>query len=132
MGSNDDDRGDEAMTMAMTIERDELVGRLEAGVPIRLVLALGRAAFDAAHIPGSVTLEQLATVMPSLDRDDEIVVYCSHWACSASRHASRTLEAAGFRRVRRYAGGLSDWADAGLLLEGSGRLGAPETAALVA
>jgi rhodanese-related sulfurtransferase len=46
------------------------------------------------------------------------VVYCSNPACSASILAYQGLVARGYRNVRRYAGGLLDWEDAGYPLEG--------------
>jgi rhodanese-related sulfurtransferase len=54
----------------------------------------------------------------ALDLDDEIVVYCSDPACVASQFAYQWLVEAGYTNVRRYAGGLSDWAAAGYELEG--------------
>jgi rhodanese-related sulfurtransferase len=53
-----------------------------------------------------------------LDVDDEIVVYCTDPACVASQFAYQWLVEAGYNNVRRYAGGLSDWAAAGYELEG--------------
>jgi rhodanese-related sulfurtransferase len=38
--------------------------------------------------------------------------------CVASKIAYRALREAGFSNVRHYAGGLSDWQDAGYPLEG--------------
>ncbi len=52
--------------------------------------------------------------------DDEIVVYCTDPACVASQYAYRWLKEAGYNDVRRYAGGVSDWAAAGYELDGSG------------
>jgi rhodanese-related sulfurtransferase len=46
------------------------------------------------------------------------VIYCSDEACVASQAAYRLLVDRGFENVRRYAGGLSDWEDAGYPLEG--------------
>ena len=52
-----------------------------------------------------------------LEIDDEIVVYCSDPACLASQIAYRWLTETGYTNVRRYAGGVSDWAAAGYELE---------------
>jgi hypothetical protein len=46
-------------------------------------------------------------------------VYCSQVDCLASVALYRDLERRGYRHVRRYAGGLLDWEDAGLPLEGA-------------
>ena len=45
-------------------------------------------------------------------------MYCSNPACSASILAYQGLVVRGYRSVRRYAGGLLDWEDAGYPLEG--------------
>jgi rhodanese-related sulfurtransferase len=54
----------------------------------------------------------------ALDPEDEIVLYDSGPACSASRMAFSILKSHGYERVRRYAGGLEAWAGAGYPLEG--------------
>ena len=50
--------------------------------------------------------------------EDEVVVYCSNVDCLSSVALYRDLVARGYPRVRRYSGGLIDWEDAGLPLEG--------------
>lgn len=40
-------------------------------------------------------------------------MYCSDPACVASQFAYRWLVDAGYTNVRRYSGGVSDWASAG-------------------
>jgi len=54
-----------------------------------------------------------------LAHDDEIVVYCSGGGCYASKWADMALRAAGYKNVRRYAGGVADWEHAGFPLEGT-------------
>jgi len=101
-----------------TIGREELKAKLDRGDEPKLIMALNRWAFDAKHIPGSLhfdTPEELyATVRP----DDEVVVYCSNVDCLSSVALYRDLVRRGYQNVRRYSGGLLDWEDAGLPLEG--------------
>ncbi len=47
----------------------------------------------------------------------EVVVYCSIPSCAASVIAYNQLTAHGYKRVRSYAGGISDWEDAGFPVE---------------
>jgi rhodanese-related sulfurtransferase len=47
-----------------------------------------------------------------------VVVYCSHVDCLSSVALYRDLVRRGYGNVRRYAGGLLEWEDAGLPLEG--------------
>lgn len=100
------------------IDREELKAKLDRGDEFKLVMTLGDWAFKAKHIPGSINISRVEQGAELLDRDDEIVVYCSNEACVASIAAYRMLKDEGYKNVRRYAGGLLDWEDAGLPLVG--------------
>ena len=102
-----------------TIDRDELKAKLDANDPFKLVMALNRWAYDAKRIPGSLHFDTPDDLYAALKPDDEIVVYCSHTDCLSSVALYRDLLRRGYTNVRRYAGGLLDWEDAGLPLEGS-------------
>lgn len=102
-----------------TIDRDQLKEKIERGDGFRLVMALGDWAFQAKHIPGSIHFATVEEALDVLAKDEEIVVYCSDPACVASRFAYRSLVDNGYTNVTRYAGGLSDWEDAGYPLEGA-------------
>ena len=54
-----------------------------------------------------------------LNSDDDIVVYCSNPVCIASIVGYQLLTRMGYNRVRRYAGGIADWEQAGYPLEGN-------------
>ena len=101
-----------------TIEREELKAKLDRGDDFKLIMAMHEWGFRAAHIPGSVHYNTVEEASRALDVDDEIVVYCTDPACVASQFAYQWLVDAGYQNVRRYAGGLSDWAAAGYELEG--------------
>jgi rhodanese-related sulfurtransferase len=101
-----------------TISRDELKAKLDRGEPFRLIMALTRWAYDAKHIPGSRHFDTPADLYAAIRPDDEVVVYCSHVDCLSSVALYRDLVRRGYRNVRRYSGGLLDWEDAGLPLEG--------------
>ena len=100
------------------ITRDDLKTKLDHGEHFKLVLALGEWAFRAKRIPGSLRFTTPEQGLELLDASDDIVVYCSDEACAASRYAYLYLTENGFLKVRRYAGGLADWEDAGYPLEG--------------
>ena len=82
------------------------------------MMTLGELAYQAQHIPGSINLSKLDDIESTLQKDDDIVVYCSDQACIASQAAYIMMEKEGYTNVRRYAGGLSDWSSAGYDLEG--------------
>jgi rhodanese-related sulfurtransferase len=100
------------------ITRAELKEKLDRKDDFKLVMTLGEWAFRAKHIPGSLSVDTPDSATDILDVGDEIVVYCSHETCAASRYALMALEKAGYGNVRRYAGGIADWEEAGYPLEG--------------
>jgi len=99
------------------ITRDELRLKLERGDRVKLVMLLSGFAFHAKHIPGSLHFETMEDALCSLDREDEIVVYCGGAYCAESIYAYYRLRREGYSRVRRYPGGVPDWEDAGYPLE---------------
>ena len=101
-----------------TIEREELRQKLARGEPVKLVMCLNEWAFHAKRIPGSLHFNTPAEMLAALKKDDEIVVYCSNPDCLASLAVYHRLADHGYTNVRRYSGGLLDWENAGLPLEG--------------
>ena len=102
-----------------TISRDELKVKLDRGNEFTLIMALNRWAFDAKHIPGSLHFDTPDELYAAVHPEDVVVVYCSTVDCLSSVALYRDLVARGYRDVRRYPGGLLDWEDAGLPLDGS-------------
>lgn len=102
-----------------TISREQLKSKLDANESIKLIMALNRWAFDAKHIPGSLHFDTPEDLYAALDPNDEIIVYCSNVDCLASVALYWALLDRGYLDVRRYAGGLIDWEDAGMRVEGS-------------
>ena len=100
------------------IERDELREKLERGDDFKLAMVLGDWAYRAKRIPGSLNVTTPEAALDMLEPEDEIVVYCSSESCAASRYAYQILTTHGYQHVRRYAGGIVDWEEAGLPLEG--------------
>jgi rhodanese-related sulfurtransferase len=100
------------------ISSEELKAKIDRGDDFRLVMTLSEWAFQAKHIPGSINVTRPEQVTEVLDPDDEIVVYCSNPACTASQMAYHHLTSQGYANVRRYAGGVQGWEAAGYPLGG--------------
>jgi rhodanese-related sulfurtransferase len=112
------------------IDRETLQDLLDSGSETRVVMVLGPQRYRQAHIPGSETFGSIEEALDDLQPDEDIVVYCSGTECFASSLAHRILTGRGYERVRRYPGGLADWAAAGLpLARGTDGAGAVEVAA---
>jgi 3-mercaptopyruvate sulfurtransferase SseA len=101
------------------ISAQQLKEKLDRGDPVKLVNALGDWEYQAARIPGSLHFSTPAETLNGLGRDDEIVVHCSNPSCMASVALYQLLERNGYRNLRRFAGGLQEWQQAGYPLEGT-------------
>jgi rhodanese-related sulfurtransferase len=116
------------------ISRAELKDKMDGWEDLKLVFVLGEWQYRAKHIPGSLNLPcslnlyRSPDALAGLDREDEIVVYCSNQVCNASISAYNFLVRRGYKNVRRYAGGLLDWECAGFALEGEAAVAQPEGA----
>jgi rhodanese-related sulfurtransferase len=102
-----------------TISREELKQKLDRKENFRLVMALADWAYEAKHIPGSIHFATMKEAIQSLNKNDEIVVYCSDENCIASTALGQLLEHNGYSHVLHYKGGLRDWEQAGYPLEGT-------------
>ena len=100
------------------ISKDELKKKIDNKDDFKLVMTLGTWQFMAKHIPGSIHVDTPEKAKEHLHIDDEIVVYCSNERCVASQMAYRTLVDSGYKNVRRFAGGIDEWEEAGYPLEG--------------
>ena len=100
------------------ISSEDLKAKIDRGDDFKLVMTLSQWAFQAKHIPGSINVTRPEQTTDLLDPSDEIVVYCSNPACTASQMAYHFLTSRGFENVRRYAGGVQDWEAAGYPLVG--------------
>ena len=100
------------------IDTKELKAKLDGGVSVTLVMTLGEWEYRTMHIPGSMRVSTVQEALEALDPEDEIVLYDSGPSCPASRMALRILKNHGYERVRRYPGGLEEWATTGYPLEG--------------
>lgn len=100
------------------ISREELKEKLDRRDNFKLVNALGEWAFNAKHIPGSINISRIQDARKMLDPDDDIVIYCANPSCIASIIGYQHLTRMGYNKVRRYAGGIADWEEAGYPMEG--------------
>lgn len=103
-----------------SISKDELQAKFGSG-DLVVVNVLKKEAYDKIRIKGSISIprsELEGGRWTELDRSKEIAVHCSSYECSASRTAADFLESKGFN-VKAYEGGIKEWAEAGLPMEGT-------------
>ncbi len=77
--------------------------------------------YGDCHIRGSINvpLDMIEEWAKSIDKDAPIVVYCASYTCSASLIAWQRLHALGFINIWAYEGGMNEWYNAGLPVEGT-------------
>ena len=73
------------------ISREDLKRKLDEGEDLKLVFALSEWAYRAVHIPGSIHVEGPEQAAELLNKDDQIVVYCTNVNCPASIMAYNLL-----------------------------------------
>jgi rhodanese-related sulfurtransferase len=103
---------------APEIDREALRARLAGHERFTLVMASSDWGFRAKHIPGSVHFKNVAELFAAVGKDDDVVVYCSNVDCHASLALIQKLRDHGYQHVAHYPGGLIDWEEAGLPVEG--------------
>jgi rhodanese-related sulfurtransferase len=95
---------------------------MQRGDALVLVDALAPMSYAASHLPGAINIpppavdDRAASLIP--DRDATVVVYCANPECDSSVLVANRLLELGYGNVVHYAGGKSEWADAGLPLDG--------------
>ncbi len=77
--------------------------------------------YDDCHIKNSirVNLDELHDFANTLDKEKtDLVFYCSNYRCSASGMAAQKFIKLGFKNVAAYEGGITEWYQKGLPVEG--------------
>ncbi len=107
--------------MFKKITRDELLELIKTNKDLKIVDVLSKEHYRDEHIKGaiSIPLQEIEKIAPKLlKKEEQIVVYCASFECSASTNAAEKLVSLGFTNVLDYKGGIKDYKEAGLPLEG--------------
>jgi len=117
--------------MIPTISRQELKRKLDAHEKFYLVETLPLHTYEQGHLPGATCLppeearELAAHRLP--DKNAEIVCYSDNADNMICARVSQELMNLGYKNVRHYAEGKSDWVDAGNALQAGPPEMLPET-----
>jgi TolB-like protein/class 3 adenylate cyclase/rhodanese-related sulfurtransferase len=82
----------------------------------------GKYDYERGHIPGATNLlfhQVWGSLVNIVDRDAEIVFYCTDPKCHLAANSSAQALILGYTRVYYFAAGFSAWQDAGYPVEGS-------------
>lgn len=76
--------------------------------------------YKAGHIPRALNLpfeefeQYYPKIEPLLSRDKNIITYCDGTECEASLFLARLLKTKGFKNLKVFFGGWTEWSKAGL------------------
>jgi rhodanese-related sulfurtransferase len=116
------------------IARDELLAMWRLKPDLVLIDTRASSSYAKMHIARAINipLEDLERWAASYDRNALIVVYCTDYICRTSTVAALKLIALGFKSVHDFKGGLQEWKESNLPLEGEEVLPAGETSSWTA
>lgn len=103
----------------VSLMRTVLLHQQKQKLPIYFIDARSPDLYSEGHITGALNLpfEQLdeyhGEVVPSLDMQGLIVIYCDNEDCPLSLELAEALLAEGFRRIAVFEGGWDEWVDSG-------------------
>lgn len=93
-------------------------------VGLVVINVLKKELYEDCHIEGSLSVpfDQVEQqVQACVDKDAEVVIYCSNYMCSASGAACKKLQTLGFNNVCAYEAGTAEWYQQGLPTKGPGK-----------
>jgi rhodanese-related sulfurtransferase len=101
----------------------QLQMRTRQGRPPIVVDVLGASSYTARRLKGAINIPvgRIKDLAPQVlpDKSAEIVVYCGSYKCGASLTAAKALKDMGYTNVHDYKGGIQEWAEQGLPIEGT-------------
>lgn len=86
-----------------------------------VINVLDKETYQDCHILGSINVpfDSIEAALKTIEKDAEIVFYCSNPMCTASEYAAIQFKKAGFPNVSVYEGGTAEWYQKGLPVEGA-------------
>jgi len=93
------------------IDRDELLERINGNSDFVLVDTIGKYEGNKYKIKGARTIPYPEVVdrRGELRPFDEIIIYCKHRNCSASKKVALALKLLNIPNVKVYEGGIDEW-----------------------
>ena len=85
-----------------------------------VVNVLDEELYNDCHIKGSMNIpfEKVDELADTIDKDAQVVIYCSNYQCTSSEYAAKLLRTKGFSNVCVYEAGMAEWYQKGLPVEG--------------
>ncbi len=104
-----------ARTRAKVLGTDELKELMNDDKQYILVDARENEDYRKMHIPGAISIpvDDADKLSDGMDRDKDVIIYCSGLMCDASTDVAAILHKKGFKKVSEYRGGIQDWVAGG-------------------
>ncbi len=85
-----------------------------------VVNVLDEELYNDCHIQGSVNIpfEKVDELADTIDKEAQVVIYCSNYQCTSSEYVAKKLRAKGFSSIYVYEAGMAEWYQQGLPVEG--------------
>jgi rhodanese-related sulfurtransferase len=101
------------------IDKDELLDRINGKSDFILVDTIGKYDGNRFKISGARTIPYTEVIdrRQELLSCDEIIIYCKHSDCVASKKVALGLKLLNIPNVKVYEGGIDEWVESGLPLE---------------
>lgn len=101
------------------IDKDELLQRIDKGSNYILIDTIGTYDGNKYKIKSAVTIpyKEVVDRRSELTPYDEIIVYCKHKDCVASKKVAAALKSLNVPNVKIYEGGIDGWVENNLPLE---------------
>ena len=101
------------------LDKDELLERINGQSNFVLVDTIGKYDGNKFKIKGSTTIPYTEVVdrRKELESFDEIIIYCKHKDCVASKKVASGLKLQNIANVKVYEGGIDEWTYNNLPLE---------------
>jgi len=101
------------------IDKDELLDRINGKSDFILVDTVGSYDGNRFKISGATTIPYPEVIdrRQELLSCDEIIIYCKHSECRASKKVALGLTLLNISNVKVYEGGIDEWVESGLPVE---------------
>ncbi len=101
------------------LDKDELLERVNGQSNFVLIDTIGKYDGNKFKIKGASTIPYLDVIdrRNEYESFDEIIVYCKHKTCVASKKRAAGLMLLNVPNVKVYEGGIDEWVELGLPLE---------------
>ena len=101
------------------VSKEELLNKLESGQNIILVDTIGSYDGNKYRIKGATTIPytEVTDRRNEMLGYEEIIIYCKHKRCVASKKTAAALKMLNVPNVKVYEGGIDEWSAAGFPVE---------------